>query len=232
MIWLTPDLRIKKSLLKCNWTIRKRLPRCKMRLKKRLLAFSRRLHARIRKTRYMHKMRCLLINRRSLLLALRFFFFQAEDGIRDLIVTGVQTCALPISMSCSGNRPASMAANTRLPSSAVRAARNASRAASAASAASAGSAISANASLRGSGEHTSELQSRSELVCRLLLEKKKKETRIYRPPETHGLQPKPLATTGSVPVPDMTNQHDSTMATSRRQAMTMTLKSRIGARSV
>src|SRR2546428_6716123 len=28
--------------------------------------------------------------------ASRFFFFQAEDGIRDLIVTGVQTCALPI----------------------------------------------------------------------------------------------------------------------------------------
>src|SRR2546421_6979773 len=26
------------------------------------------------------------------------FFFQAEDGIRDLIVTGVQTCALPISL--------------------------------------------------------------------------------------------------------------------------------------
>src|SRR2546423_1218087 len=67
-------LRIKKSLLKCNWTIRKRLPRCKMRLKKRLLAFSRRLHARIRKTRYMHKMRCLLINRRSLLLALRLLW--------------------------------------------------------------------------------------------------------------------------------------------------------------
>src|SRR5438128_5528918 len=57
LVWLTPDLRIKKSLLKCNRTIRKRLPRCKMRLKKRLLAFSRRLHARIRKTRYMHKMR-------------------------------------------------------------------------------------------------------------------------------------------------------------------------------
>src|SRR5437762_259658 len=31
LVWLTPDLRIKKSLLKCNWTIRKRLPRCKMR---------------------------------------------------------------------------------------------------------------------------------------------------------------------------------------------------------
>src|SRR5256886_9996983 len=27
------------------------------------------------------------------------FFFQAEDGIRDLTVTGVQTCALPISPS-------------------------------------------------------------------------------------------------------------------------------------
>src|SRR5205807_8052010 len=39
-----------------------------------ILAFSRRLHARIRKTRYMHKMRCLLINRRSLLLALRLLW--------------------------------------------------------------------------------------------------------------------------------------------------------------
>src|SRR2546423_13231832 len=29
-----------------------------------------------------------------------FFFFQAEDGIRDKLVTGVQTCALPISVSC------------------------------------------------------------------------------------------------------------------------------------
>src|SRR5260221_9430988 len=28
-----------------------------------------------------------------------FFFFQAEDGIRDHCVTGVQTCALPISMA-------------------------------------------------------------------------------------------------------------------------------------
>src|SRR2546427_10071111 len=28
-----------------------------------------------------------------------FFFFQAEDGIRDLTVTGVQTCALPISVN-------------------------------------------------------------------------------------------------------------------------------------
>src|SRR2546430_13743714 len=30
-----------------------------------------------------------------------FFFFQAEDGIRDLTVTGVQTCALPIYLFCS-----------------------------------------------------------------------------------------------------------------------------------
>src|SRR5882757_10087057 len=52
LVWLTPDLRIKKSLLKCNSKI----------------------HARIRKTRYMHKMRCLLINRRSLLLALRLLW--------------------------------------------------------------------------------------------------------------------------------------------------------------
>src|SRR2546421_1457037 len=34
---------------------------------------------------------------RILLVVILFFFFQAEDGIRDLIVTGVQTCALPIS---------------------------------------------------------------------------------------------------------------------------------------
>src|SRR5438552_9788530 len=32
-----------------------------------------------------------------LLLCFFFFFFQAEDGIRDDLVTGVQTCALPIS---------------------------------------------------------------------------------------------------------------------------------------
>src|SRR5688572_31228855 len=31
-----------------------------------------------------------------------FFFFQAEDGIRDLTVTGVQTCALPI---CGRDQP-------------------------------------------------------------------------------------------------------------------------------
>src|SRR6266852_3076269 len=30
-----------------------------------------------------------------------FFFFQAEDGIRDATVTGVQTCALPVSLTSS-----------------------------------------------------------------------------------------------------------------------------------
>src|SRR5258708_28194607 len=34
-----------------------------------------------------------------------FFFFQAEDGIRDDLVTGVQTCALPISLGWCGLIP-------------------------------------------------------------------------------------------------------------------------------
>src|SRR5947209_10509085 len=45
----------------------------------------------------------------SLLLFL-FFFFQAEDGIRDIGVTGVQTCALPI-FPVARNAPSS----SRLP---------------------------------------------------------------------------------------------------------------------
>ena len=35
-------------------------------------------------------------DRKTLVILLVFFFFQAEDGIRDIGVTGVQTCALPI----------------------------------------------------------------------------------------------------------------------------------------
>src|SRR5437762_8845311 len=38
------------------------------------MAFSRRCHDKIRKKRYMHKMRCVLINRRSLLLAFRLLW--------------------------------------------------------------------------------------------------------------------------------------------------------------
>src|SRR2546430_11988454 len=34
-----------------------------------------------------------------------FFFFQAEDGIRDLTVTGVQTCALPILPAARRSKP-------------------------------------------------------------------------------------------------------------------------------
>src|SRR3989442_10977743 len=52
-----------------------------------------------------------------------FFFFQAEDGIRDADVTGVQTCALPISSPL----PARLAARPR---SGCRALRHRRRAAS------------------------------------------------------------------------------------------------------
>src|SRR3712207_7387495 len=54
----------------------------------------------------------------SSLILLFFFFFQAEDGIRDIGVTGVQTCALPISdagrrprASVRGGRPAARRAD-------------------------------------------------------------------------------------------------------------------------
>src|SRR5438046_4187239 len=40
---------------------------------------------------------------------MKFFFFQAEDGIRDWSVTGVQTCALPISGSGKLNEDADAA---------------------------------------------------------------------------------------------------------------------------
>src|SRR3712207_7417814 len=43
-----------------------------------------------------------------------FFFFQAEDGIRDIGVTGVQTCALPIFSFRSGETVTSLIAE-RLP---------------------------------------------------------------------------------------------------------------------
>src|SRR5690349_24224170 len=98
-----------------------------------------------------------------------FFFFQAEDGIRALYVAGVQTCALPISRelhaaSCSmamgGGRGTSAAATASTPVSPA-AQRRSSR-----------SAASRNGR---SEEHTSELQSRRDLVCRLLLEKKKQK---------------------------------------------------------
>src|SRR5207302_2688721 len=85
-----------------------------------------------------------------------YFFFQAEDGIRDFHVTGVQTCALPISPLHEG-RLDRISARQR----AVRA-------------------LEVETGRARSEEHTSELQSRENLVCRLLLEKKKKKKRVPR----------------------------------------------------
>src|SRR5256885_3563322 len=101
-----------------------------------------------------------------------FFFFQAEDGIRDYKVTGVQTCALPISSASTVGLPReSMISRPRI--SVMRLI---------------GLSSSQQGFLEGrllhrpvelaqraerSEEHTSELQSPCNLVCRLLLEKKK-----------------------------------------------------------
>src|SRR2546430_5030680 len=113
-----------------------------------------------------------------------FFFFQAEDGIRDLTVTGVQTCALPISDArsarqgsarCSG-RSAGLrrgrGASCRFPACppSSRTVRRPGR--------SIAPQRSGPPSPRRSEEHTSELQSQSNLVCRLLLEKKKNKASI------------------------------------------------------
>src|SRR5438270_12657691 len=51
-----------------------------------------------------------------------FFFFQAEDGIRDLTVTGVQTCALPI---CPGAAHSTSSFITVAPGRRVRCAKSA-----------------------------------------------------------------------------------------------------------
>src|SRR2546430_11723881 len=96
-----------------------------------------------------------------------FFFFQAEDGIRDLTVTGVQTCALPILAQLNELREQKapwtpVAADKPKPKDLVQvtiATRE-------------GDALKDPQPYR-SEEHTSELQSQSNLVCRLLLEKKK-----------------------------------------------------------
>src|SRR3989441_7913581 len=102
------------------------------------------------------------------------FFFQAEDGIRDKLVTGVQTCALPISWKPQTNFPVE--------------ARRATTASAQRSSPSrwppkkSGLALPTGRKTRSwapsteitdrSEEHTSELQSLAYLVCRLLLEKK------------------------------------------------------------
>src|SRR2546427_4668503 len=92
------------------------------------------------------------------------FFFQAEDGIRDLTVTGVQTCALPIWT------PAAPSPSARTPTPSAR-----TSCCSSSSTPAPGSARKTCPRSSRSEEHTSELQSQSNLVCRLLLEKKKKK---------------------------------------------------------
>src|SRR5256885_8346270 len=44
-----------------------------------------------------------------------FFFFQAEDGIRDYKVTGVQTCALPILLDAPAGPPLTGASSMSAP---------------------------------------------------------------------------------------------------------------------
>src|SRR5687767_15259643 len=107
-----------------------------------------------------------------------YFFFQAEDGIRDKLVTGVQTCALPISTRTGSSRPVGSGRGGPWPSRT-------------AEEGSVGTHEARNRQLverywdahfrrdwtaMRSEEHTSELQSLAYLVCRLLLEKKKKKT--------------------------------------------------------
>src|SRR2546426_3800830 len=90
-----------------------------------------------------------------------FFFFQAEDGIRDYKVTGVQTCALPIyPLGRGGMGMVYLAREVRLERPVAVKLLPPAKAAEPAA--------------RRSEEHTSELQSPCNLVCRLLLEKKKK----------------------------------------------------------
>src|SRR3712207_7974901 len=109
------------------------------------------------------------------------FFFQAEDGIRDIGVTGVQTCALPIwelirwqkylpickhlsrrsaeqKRRCFIVRSIRIRMRNSLMNFLCRLPRS----------------IWRHSATARSEEHTSELQSRQYLVCRLLLEKKKK----------------------------------------------------------
>src|SRR5260370_5719094 len=94
-----------------------------------------------------------------------FFFFQAEDGIRDSSVTGVQTCALPISVPQPAlqQRWTAMDRGARLRWGAI----------AVLLVVALGAAAMFYRQPDRSEEHTSELQSHLNLVCRLLLEKKK-----------------------------------------------------------
>src|SRR5437870_7233764 len=107
--------------------------------------------------------------------ALWFFFFQAEDGIRDGHVTGVQTCALPIWVQRRDQPAAVPAAQPGVAGSLPLSRRDVHRSPRHRDRRRAAGAIPRpGRDRRRSEEHTSELQSRGHLVCRLLLEKKKK----------------------------------------------------------
>src|SRR5256885_6895372 len=108
-----------------------------------------------------------------------FFFFQAEDGIRDYKVTGVQTCALPISSGFFR----SWATVLRISLLNALACRSRAHCAESRRLASSRSPVRRvsimRCSFHRSEEHTSELQSPCNLVCRLLLEKKKKNNKHH-----------------------------------------------------
>src|SRR5690606_41207648 len=114
-----------------------------------------------------------------LLVNVCIFFFQAEDGIRDFHVTGVQTCALPIYEAGAQRVHAWADSHPRL--SLVAAAGRRSSAISTIQLADATlqEPLLAACAADRSEEHTSELQSRENLVCRLLLEKKKQQLATY-----------------------------------------------------
>src|SRR2546430_4688718 len=105
---------------------------------------------------------------------LECFFFQAEDGIRDLTVTGVQTCALPISIRpFRGFHRETRLGNGTEDSAASRwKGRRVKRHEPEEKTPAESCSRSLSGAHRRSEEHTSELQSQSNLVCRLLLEKK------------------------------------------------------------
>src|SRR5437762_11383355 len=96
------------------------------------------------------------------------FFFQAEDGIRDTSVTGVQTCALPIFeiIDCP------TATGHQRNSAGLQIVLDAMDALAEDGPYDEFVLLSADTDLARSEEHTSELQSPMYLVCRLLLEKK------------------------------------------------------------
>src|SRR5256885_2938238 len=121
------------------------------------------------------------------------FFFQAEDGIRDYKVTGVQTCALPICSctNCGSSEHEPVDATVQpgaeprlLPERAGdRAVENIGDPA--------GEQDGEQRRRGRSEEHTSELQSPCNLVCRLLLEKKKQHPTSHTVEQATGDSPRP-----------------------------------------